>query len=254
MPASEATAPDSSPSEASESTEVTGIAGAGDEKTETPGEGEPEGISSAGVEPVEGSEEGGEDEGKKEDGKQEKDEKDEKDPVLDAVPEASDGYAEVEIPEGLEGDDTMLSIYNEGAHKSGLSERQHKSVLDDIVKPAFEHLQARTEEQQSAMVADWKTSLGTDKVLSTAEAKMQIADARNGFMKANPEHAEALMKFLQDTKLEFVPGLNAMFAYTGSLLGEGRMRPGKDLHSGGSGEMSAEARSRRMFPKSAAQG
>lgn len=254
-PTSEAIAPDSSQSpEASESTEATGISRAGEQSEETPGEVAPEGISSAGSESDKESKESGKDKGETEDDKQEKDGKVEKDPVLDAVPEKSDGYAEVKIPEGLEGDDTMLSIYNDGAHKAGLTERQHKDVLDEIVKPAFEHLNAKTEEQRVAMVAGWKTELGADKTLSTPEAKLQIADARDAFTKAHPEHAAALLTFLKETEIEFIPALNAMFAYTGSLLGEGRMRPGKDHHAGGSEERTVGERARVMFPKSVPQG
>lgn len=246
-PAPEASAPDSSPS-----SEPSGIAG-GEESTETPGDDAPEGISSAGSESVKESKEGGENEGKTEDDKA-GDEKDEKDPVLDAVPEKSDGYEAPEIPEGFEGDDAMLSIYNEGAHKNGLSERQHKGVLGDIVKPALEHLNAKTEEARLAMVAGWKTSLGSDSILSKPEAKTQIADARNGFAKAFPEHAEALMQFLTDTEIQFHAPLNAMFAYTGSLLGEGRMRPGNGHHAGGSGELTEADRAARMFPLSSKKG
>lgn len=243
-PAPEAVAPDSSPSPASE---PSGIAGG--ESTETPGETTPEGISSAGSESTKESKEGGEDEGKTEDAKA-GDEKDEKDPVLDAVPETSEGYEAPEIPEGFESDDAMLSIYNEGAHKNGLSERQHKGVLGDIVLPALAHMNAKTEESRVAMVADWKTALGSDKVLSKSEAQTQIADARDGFAKAHPEHAEALMKFLTETEIQFHAPLNAMFAYTGSLLGEGRMRPGKDSLGGGSGEPTLKDRAETMFPLS----
>lgn len=251
-PAVEAVAPDSSQSEASEPSGIAGGEGTG-ESTETPGEETPEGISSAGSESDKESKEGGEDEGKTEDVKA-GDDKDEKDPVLDAVPESSDGYIAPEIPEGFEGDDAMLSIYNEGAHKNGLSERQHKGVLGDIVMPALAHMNAKTEEVRLATVADWKTELGGDKVLSKPEAKTQIADARNGFANAFPEHAEALMKFLTETEIQFHAPLNAMFAYTGSLLGEGRMRPGKDSLGGGSGERTLEDRANTMFPLSSKKG
>ena len=247
-PAPEVSAPDSSPSPASE---PSGIVGG--ESTETPGEGEPEGISSAGSESDKESKEGGENEGKTEDVKAGDDEV-EKDPVLDAVPETSEGYEAPEIPEGFEGDDSMLSIYNEGAHKNGLTERQHKGVLGDIVMPALAHMNAKTEEGRLAMVAGWKTELGSDKVLSKSEAKVQIADARDGFAKAHPDHAEALMKFLSETEIEFHAPLNAMFAYTGSLLGEGRMRPGKDSLGGGSGELTEADRAARMFPLSSKKG
>ena len=240
-PAVEEVAPDSSPS-----SEPSGIAGG--ESTETPGEGEPEGISSAGSESVKESKEGGENKGKTEDAAG--DEEPEKDPVLDAVPESAEGYEAPEIPEGFESDDSMLSIYNEGAHKNGLSERQHKGVLSDIVMPALAHMNAKTEESRVAMVADWKTALGSDKVLSKSEAQTQIADARDGFAKAHPEHAEALMKFLTETEIQFHAPLNAMFAYTGSLLGEGRMRPGKDSLGGGSGEPTLKDRAETMFPLS----
>lgn len=245
-PAVEGVAPGSS-----QSSEPSGIAGG--EGTETPGEDGPEGISSAGSESDKESKESGENEGKTEDDKA-GDDKDEKDPVLDAVPEGSDGYIAPEIPEGFEGDDAMLSIYNEGAHKNGLSERQHKGVITDIVKPALEHLNAKTEEGRLAMVADWKTALGSDKILSKSEAQTQIADARNGFAKAFPEHAEALMTFLKETEIQFHAPLNAMFAYTGSLLGEGRMRPGKDSLGGGSGELTEGDRAARMFPLSSKKG
>lgn len=241
-PAPEAVAPDSSPS-----SEPSGIAGG--ESTETPGEDAPEGISSAGSESDKESKEGGENEGKTEDAKA-GDEKEEKDPVLDAVPETSEGYEAPEIPEGFESDDAMLSIYNEGAYKNGLSERQHKGVLGDIVMPALAHMNAKTEESRVAMVADWKTALGSDKVLSKSEAQTQIADARDGFAKAFPEHAEALMAFLTETEIQFHAPLNAMFAYTGSLLGEGRMRPGKDSLGGGSGEPTLKDRAETMFPLS----
>lgn len=241
-PAPEVSAPDSSPS-----AEPSGITGG--ESTETPGEGEPEGISSAGSEPEKGPKEGGEDEGKTEDVKA-GDKEVEKDPVLDAVPEKSDGYVAPEIPEGFEGDDDMLSIYNEGAHKNELSERQHKGVLADIVVPALAQMNAKTEEVRLATVAGWKTSLGTDKVLSKSEAQTQIAAARDGFVKAFPEHAAELMTFLKDTEMEFHAPLNAMFAYTGSLLGEGRMRPGKDSLGGDSGEPTLKDRAETMFPLS----
>ena len=251
MPNETAASEAESTSEASETTEAAGIAGGeGDESTEKAGDEEPDGISSAGGESDEGSQEGGEDEGKTEDEKAGKGEKDEKDPVLDAVPETSEGYAEVEIQEGLEAADTMLSIYNEGIHKHGLTEGQHKGVLEDVVKPALEHLNAKAEEGRLAMVAGWKTSLSADKVLSTSEAKLQIAAARDGFAKAHPEHAEALMGFLKSTGIQFEPGFNAMFAYTGSLLAEGRMRPAKDQHGGDSGELTSQEKAERMFPKS----
>lgn len=245
-PAVEEVAPDSS-----QSAEPSGIAGG--ESTETPGEDTPEGISSAGSEPEKGPKDGGENEGKTEDVKA-GDEKDEKDPVLDAVPEKSDGYIAPEIPEGFESDDAMLSIYNEGAHKNGLSERQHKGVLGDIVMPALAHMNAKTEESRVAMVADWKTALGSDKVLSKSEAKTQIAAARDGFANAHPEHAEALMAFLKETEIQFHAPLNAMFAYTGSLLGEGRMRPDKDSLGGGSGEPTLKDRAETMFPLSSKKG
>jgi len=246
-PAPEVSAPDSS-----QSSEPSGIAGGEAEPPETPGEDAPEGISSAGSEPEKGPKESGEDEGKTEDDKA-GDDKEEKDPVLDAVPEKSDGYKAPEVPEGFEGDDDMLSIYNEGAHKNGLSERQHKGILADIVQPALEHLNAKTEEARLATVAGWKTELGSDKALATSDAKAQIADARNGFAKAHPEHAEALMQFLKDTEIQFHAPLNAMFAYTGSLLGEGRMRPGKDSLGGGSTEPTLKDRAETMFPVSSKQ-
>ena len=245
-PATEVTAPDSS-----QSAEPSGITG--DKSTETPGEGEPEGISSAGSESEKESNKGGENEGKTEDDTA-GDKKDEKDPVLDAVPEKSDGYIAPEIPEGMEGDDKMLSIFNEGAHKNGLSERQHKGVLEDIVVPALAQMNAKTEEARLEMVSGWKTSLGSDTVLSKPEAKVQIANAREGFANAFPEHAEALMTFLTETEIQFHAPLNAMFAYTGSLLGEGRMRPGKDHHAAGSGELTEADRAARMFPLSSKKG